>query len=482
MPTRPGAVCADPTALDAYVAALTPPDQAVNDALAGLPGAVAAWNARPTDHGGRIDPDAIAAIDGAVDELTYLDLWVGRVARAFRAVDRLCPAPGCGPVVSAAEVVLAPVGPPSLRAAVARGEWSRRVDVLRDGRDGRTRVVRLDVDTLPEDVSPLEWQVVVEEMGIAGGGPLHVVVHGWTASTGHAARAGEVTADLYDQQGVEGATVLVVDWAEGEGVGVAPGSWGNFRAAEASARATGDALGPLFTGIAAAGPTAEVNVTAHSLGAHVVARALSGMDDPSSRFSVDCTLIQPAVPASAPTTDTAHYGALVGPRVRDLTVTVNTGDDALFWYERQGPQALGDEAVDGAGLAALVAWRRGAGLGTRVVDHASRAGHGHLGLTPDGGQGLVRSLVQEQVDRLDGPSAQTEVRRWLYDTYAGGSGIVADIVIDHPAVEAYFDGQQQAGRPPTVQDVERLIRTEVFPPSPLTPSSEPPPTTTAPAG
>ena len=139
--------------------------------------------------------------------------------------------------------------------------------------------------------------------------------------------------------------------------------------------------------------------------------------------------------------------------MRDLTVTINNGDDALFWYELQGPAALGDEASDGDGLTDLVEWRRQAGLDTTVVDHDSAAGSGHLGLTPDHDQGLVRSLTQEAIDRIDGgPSPQTEVREWLFETYDDWT---ASIVIDHPAVEAYLDQQQEAGRPPTVRTCRR---------------------------
>lgn len=486
MSPPPGAVCADPEALDGYVSALTPPDQAANDALAGLAEVVAGWNATPSAYGGRIDAAAIAAVDGAVDELSYLDLWVGRVATAFRNVVRACPTTGCGPVLHASDALLLGAGPPSLHEAAAAGEWSDLFEVVRDGSDGQTRVVRLAFDTLPEGMTALEWQLVVEEMGLAGtGGPLHVVAHGWTTSTSSVVGAGEATADLYDQQGVEGATVLVVDWAEGEEVGLSPGSWNNFSQAEDSAIRTGDALAPVFTAIAAADPDADVAITAHSLGNHVVTRALTQMDDPTTRFSVDYTMIQPAIPASAPTTDQDHYGALLGHRVDDLTITINTGDGALRWYELQGPPALGDEASDGYWLNQLTDWREQAGLDTQVVDHNSDVGDGHLGLTPDHDNGLVRSLSQEQVDRVDGTEGQAEVRRWIYEEWSGPSATEADVIVDHPAIEAYFDRQQAAGRPPTVADVERIIRTEVFPPptGPVPqptpgPAPTPPPTST----
>jgi hypothetical protein len=460
-----GPISANPDELDRYVAALTPADQDLNDALAGLPALVEGWNATPSAYGGRVDGGVVAAVDTAVDELSYLDLWVGRIAAAFRATERICSTDGCPPVIHSNELQLDTAGPPSLAAAVAAGEWAHLFEVVRDGSDGQTRVIRLLVDDRPEGMDPLEWQLLVEELGIAGtGGPLHVVAHGWTTSSSSATGAGEATADLYDQQGVEGATVLVVDWAEGDSVGADPGSWGNFGAAEDSAKATGDTLAPLFTAIAAADPDGQVAITAHSLGNHVITRALSQMDDPSARFAVDYTMVQPAIPARAPTEDTDHYGALVGPRVRDLTITINNGDDALFWYELQGPEALGDEASDGDGLTALLDWRESAGLDTTVVDHDSAAGDGHLGLTPDHDQGLVRSLTQEAIDRVDGGSSpQTGVREWLFDTYDDRT---ASTLIDHPAVEDYLDRQQAAGEPPTVEDLEALLVAEGWGPRP----------------
>ena len=473
-----GPISADPDELDRYVAALTPADQDLNDALAGLPALVEAWNATPSAYGGRVDGAVVAAADTAVDEVSYLDLWVGRIATAFRSTERVCSTDGCRPVLFSTELQLDMAGPPSLAVAVAEGEWSHLFEVVRDGSDGRTRVVRLLVDDRPEGMGELAWQLLVEELGIAGTGrPLHVVAHGWTTSSSSATGAGEATADLYDQQGVEGATVLVVDWAEGDEVGIDPGSWGNFGAAEDSAMATGDSLAPLFTAIAAADPDGQVAITAHSLGNHVMSRALSQMDDPTGRFGVDVTMVQPAIPASAPTDDTDHYGALVGPRVRDLTVTINDGDDALFWYEVQGPAALGDEASDGDGLTDLVEWRRQAGLDTAVVDHDSAAGSGHLGLTPDHDQGLVRSLTQEAIDRIDGEaSAQTEVREWLFETYDDWT---ASILIDHPAVEAYLDQQQEAGRPPTVDGLQAVLEGEAWGPRPE-PGPVPTPGPTAP--
>lgn len=93
-----GTASANPDELDADVRATTPADQELNDVLAGLPALVETWNGSPSDFGGGVDGAKLAAIDTAVDELSYLDLWVGEVAAAFRAVDRFCPLTGCGPI------------------------------------------------------------------------------------------------------------------------------------------------------------------------------------------------------------------------------------------------------------------------------------------------------------------------------------------------------------------------------------------------
>lgn len=474
MPPPPGATCADPDLLDAAVAATEPADLDLRAALAGLGALVEGWDARPSAHGGRIDGAAVAALDTAADELAHLDTWVGRVADGFRDVTRLCPTSGCGRVVHAADHQIARIaGPPGLGDAMAGGAWDHLVTVVRDGSDGRTRVVRLEVDTLPEGMSGLEWQLLLEGAGLTGeDGPLHLVVHGWGTTTAGATGAGEVTADLYDQQGVEGATVLVVDWDAGDGADPFWEAPGDFSAAERSARATGDGLAPMLTALAAAHPDAVVNVTAHSLGGHVVARALTGMEDPTARFSVSLLLVQPAIPRRAPTWDPDHYGALAGLPVRDLTVTINAGDDALFWYELRGEQALGDEAADGPGITDLVARREAAGLATTVVDHDSPAGGGHLGLRPDAAQPRVRSLTQEVIDAdLGDGTAQADVRGWIDSTYPGPT---ADRVLGHPAVQAYLDERQRLGRPPTVADVQAIIDEEVLPVRP-TPSPRPTP-------
>ncbi|HYI62848.1 MAG TPA: alpha/beta hydrolase [Acidimicrobiales bacterium] len=398
MPTD-GTAGARPSRLDAYARALAEASGALEAALTGLVGQVEAWNRRPSDVGGRIDVDRVRAVARASAELAALDRWVGRVGAAFRSADGQH---GTG-VLPARVFMDRPGGPASSMRCEVVAPWAvrRRFQVVRDGADGRARVIRLALDRPPGELSVEQWRLAVEELRLAGGGgPLHVVVHGWGTTTGGATGAGEAKADLYDGQRVEGATVLVVDWDAGGGTDA--GWWrvpGDFEAAEVSAHTTGDALAGVLTAVAAADPDVEVAVSAHSLGNHVAARALSQMEDPSARFSVDYLALQPAIPAWGPVADPAGYGALADSRVRQLTVTINEGDDALFWYEAQGPEALGDEPSDGAGLRALLARRAAAHLPTEVVDHDSAAGGGHLGLRPGDAQPLVRALVQLQVDR-----------------------------------------------------------------------------------
>lgn len=489
VPVPEGATAANPDSLDGYVAAMTVADQAANDASAGVEEMAAAWNALGSPFGGRIDLEGLAAVDSAIDELSYLDLWVGRVATAFRNVERLCPSTGCGPIILAGDYQIdMAVGSASLSEAVAEGMYGHLFTVERDGADGRTRVVRLMVDDRPDGMSELEWQLVLEEMGVAdSAGPLHIVVHGWGGTSEGATNAGLTTADLYDQQGVEGATVLVVDWDAGDGAG-GLGTIGDFTGAESSAEETGDDLAPMFTALAAANPDAEVNITAHSLGNHVVSRALTKMDDPTARFSVSLLMVQPAIPRMAPTWDTDSYGALVSPRVRDLTVTINNDDGALFWYELINPQALGDEAADGRGITALVEWRDAAGLDTQVVDHDSGAGDGHLGLNPNGDQTIVRSLTQEEIDRdTDGGTGQRELREWLFETYDWTS---PEEILDHPPIQEYLDLCQETGVDPDPEHVRMIIERDLHPPAQVptgtttsvpTPEPVPEPQTPAPS-
>lgn len=394
---------ADPDELERYVRSMIPADQALNDGLASAAAVHARWNATPNDFGGRVDGAVLADLDAAVNELTYLDLWVGRVAAAFRAADIVYDAGRRPLVVTVSDAHLSAAGSPRLATALADGVFGELVTIVRPGTDGAARVVRINMDRPPQGMRLLEWQIVLEASGLtAAGGPLHFVIHGWGTSTVAATGAGEQAADLYDRRGVEGATVVVLDWNAQHG---ADGLWlwqvpGDFQAAEGQARLTGDALGPVFTALAASHPDARVAITAHSLGNHVAMRALSAMRDPTGRFAVDYTAIQPAVPDDAPTADRRHYGAVLTDRVRSFTLTINNSDDALFWYELNGPEALGDESVDSAEVRSVVEARTDAGVPTIVVDHDSEAGAGHLGLGPGPDQDLVRSLYDSQIDRL----------------------------------------------------------------------------------
>ncbi|MBI2710409.1 MAG: alpha/beta hydrolase [Actinobacteria bacterium] len=459
-----GTSSANPDQLDAFVRATAGADDAANRALAGVAAVVDRWNGTPNDFGGRVGSD-LAAVERAVDELAFLDVWVGRVASAFRDADRFCPLSGCGPVLLAGDAQLLGAGPPSLAAAIAQGRYSWLFTVVRDGGDGRTRVVRLNVDTLPSGLTSVEWEGLLESFGLVGGtGPLQLVVHGWSETTDSATRAGLDAADLYDQQQVRGATVLVVDWAAGRGAGGYPwyAKWkvpGDFSQAEEQAKATGDALAPMFSALATANPDARVAVAAHSLGNHVALRALSEMEDPSGRFSVDYTGIQPAIPDTAPLDDPA-YGALTTARVDQLELSINNGDGALFWYELTGPEALGDEAADSEQIREIMRRRSAAGVATTLVDQDNADGDGHLSLDPArGAHGLVRSMYQEQIDRVTSPtgasSPQTSAREWLYRSYPGA----ADWLMQNVRVQDLFDMAQAQGRPVSTGELRRLVDT-----------------------
>lgn len=344
-----------PDALDAYARATAPAGDAARDALAVLARVGEGWDG--------FDAGAVAAARAAAERAAALDRWVARVAEAFRAADGatppvhvrgLPPVPGLDPITAVPH-------------------------------DGPTRVLRLALDDLPA----ADWPAVVAGWGLADG-PLHLVVHGWGGGTAGAERAGRATAEVHDREGGPGATVLVVDWDAGEGSHT---DWwdipGDFRSADASARRTGVALAGLLSAVAAADPDAAVALTGHSLGARVVADAVGGLDDPTGRFSVDVLAAQAAL-----STEDVEDGPLAGPRVAHLALTVDRGDDALFWYELLGPEALGDEAPDGEALQALLRARALAGLSSRVVAH----GDGHLGLAPD--HPAVATLTEDLVTRL----------------------------------------------------------------------------------
>lgn len=367
-------------------------------------------------------------------------------------------------------------------------------------REGETRVVTLDLEVLGplEDISDADLQAVLAAYGLTGegGAPVHLVVHGWT---GQSSSAAESIASQYDAQGVEGATVVAVNWDGGEETGLL-GKAGSFSDAEARSQPTGDVLARVFTGIAAGNPDANVAVTAHSLGNHVAIRALSQMTDPvdpatgeTIPFGVDYTGIQPAIPDDAYAEDPEHYGALVNGRIQHLTLTIDEDDSALGFYELQKQlghagesyayseggylagqdppelpsQALGDEAADAPEIQDILARREELGLTTVVVDHDSDDGGGHLTIDP-GGSDLVETIVDEQIDRVDHGGAQsdlTDARELVYGIGDRGSqdfgirDITGDSVFESDAVQTYLD---QAGTEVDLDELEAIANAELL--------------------
>lgn len=349
------------------------------------------------------------------------------------------------------------------RAALVLATGVDLVTVVRDGSDGSTRVVSLDLDALGtlDGMSEAEVQRILELYGLTGadGAPVHFVMHGWN---GDATDAAEHTADAYDSQGVDGATVIAVNWDADSGQL-------QFDEAEGSAHRTGDSLTKVFTALAASNPDANVAVTAHSLGNHVALRALSQMEDPvdpvtgrTLPFSVDYTGIQPAVPSWGAALDPDRYGALLTDRISDLTLTVNNDDGALFWYEARPwgdgyftGAALGDEAADSDAIRLIQEVRAGNGAGgTHIVDQNSGDGDGHLAIDPHDSE-LVDSLLHEQIDRVepdgDGASAQTAARRYVYDLLPDGND---DRLFETDGIQDYLHECQRLGIDP---DHDRLL-------------------------
>jgi len=332
---------------------------------------------------------------------------------------------------------------------------------------GATRVLQLALDTLPIGITADDWQRMLRNQGVRRGqGPIDFVIHGWSATSGGAANAGRNVAAVYDQQDVTGATVIVVDWPAMQGasllsiglavadridwldslVGVlAPDDLSvseDFAQAEANAKITGDIFATVLTGLAALDFDANVAIQAHSLGNHVAMRGITGFEDPTERFAVDYTAIQPAVP-DAVAADPAYAGIL-GRRVGHLTVTINNADVALLAYEVQGPHPLGAETPAGEGIGAVVAARNTARLGTEVVNHHSRDGNGHLAIDPTKSP-LVHVLDHETVQRITGGGTQyADARRHLFATFGPWD---ADHALHKPGVLEYIEERRRAGQP-----------------------------------
>jgi hypothetical protein len=380
---------ADPDDMRAYQGVMVEPDVAVNQALRGLTVLAEAFNGAASEVGGAVDVDGIGTLSGAVDGLTYLDGWVDRVGQGFRLVDAVG-----GPMQDEALDYF--VGPADLAQAQRHGYTYGVPDPEADDglggleglrarvveRPGGTRLVVVTVDDARHEISPQEWLLVSEHLGLdAGTGPIDVMVHGYNMPADGAVDAGEAQADVYDREGVDGATVVVLDWAGGN-------DFTQFHYARSNTGPTGESLGGLLDHIGTADPAATVNLTAHSMGNDVVLQGLADADRLPSTTDVDYLAVQPAVDADFD--DEPRYeGALH--RVDTLDMTVNPHDSALGHYEAfyaDGDPALGDE-TPAAGLRRL----RAAGAPDDTEVHAHD--EDHAGLDPSA-SGIVRELVTER--------------------------------------------------------------------------------------
>ena len=120
-----GTSSGNPDEMEAYVTAMRPADQCANDALAAVTTAAEHFNSRANAFGGKVDRSMLAAIDTAVNELSYLDLWVGRVATGFRQIEIMVAAGQPRPaLIHAGDYQLSGAGPSSLAAAVAAGQFA----------------------------------------------------------------------------------------------------------------------------------------------------------------------------------------------------------------------------------------------------------------------------------------------------------------------------------------------------------------------
>jgi esterase/lipase superfamily enzyme len=376
---------ADPDAMRAYQGAMVETDVAVNQALRGLDDLVAAYNGAGAEVGGRVDADGVAAVSAAVDSLTYLDGWVERVGQGFELVDAVG-----GPL--AEQALDGFVGPADLAQAMEEsytfggsdtdvgpfGAGGIRARVVT--RSGGTQVVVVTVDHAPHEISAQEWLLVAEHLGLdPRDGLVDVMVHGLNTSGDDAQAAGEAQADIYDDAGVDGATVVVFDWDAGSNPT-------QFAHAQSNTGLSGESLGGLFDYLGVADPAAKVNVTAHSLGNDVVLQGLADADRMPETTDVDYIAIQPAVDADFAEQE-RYDGAL--DLVDTLAVTVNKDDSALGHYERwyaDGDPALGDE-VPAEALADLEA--AGAPEDTTVHDHDED----HAALNPEHAA-ITRELVE----------------------------------------------------------------------------------------
>ncbi|QXC61414.1 alpha/beta hydrolase [Aquihabitans sp. G128] len=457
---------AQPLVLAAYTHTATTAIDAVDDDVTTYASAWSAFAGSTFSPSLSVPSDKAPLVRALLDRLTALDREPGLLAQALRDLDAdgdgaLTEADGIDAAYLQLRIRNQVLDPAALTAndQFLRDAAGTLVTVVRDGSDGNTRVLKLNVDDhfeLLETLTPAQLQAILELYGLTGvDGPLHIVAHGLSTDTAGITSAANNVADQYDNQGIDGATVLAIDWDAGEGLL-------DWDQAHQSAKDTGDHLAPLFTAIAASNPDATVAITAHSLGNHVMLRALSQMDDPiepgTEPFTVDYTGVQPAIPDDAYASDPDHYGALVSGRIRHLTLTLNTMDTALMGYEAQEPtEALGDEAADAPEIQTLLARREALGLTTDIVAHDSADGLGHLGIDP-GGSPLVTSLVDEQLDRISTgrPSPQTQVREDVQALVPGRVGI--DEVFGAPEMQDYLRDCQHRGVDPDPAEVARIRR------------------------
>ena len=364
---------ADPDDMRLYQTHMVEPDVAANQAVAGLADLVAAYNAASSEVGGRVDADAVAAVSSAVDGLTYLDGWVDRVGQGFRMVD----AAG-GPMEDEALDYF--VGPADLALAVQEGytfgggtgphgQDLPGIDARVVTRAGGTRVVVVTLDDAIHEISAQEWLLVAEHLGLdPRDGLVDVMIHGYNTSAGNAQAAGEAQADMYDDAGVTGATVVVLDWAGGN-------DFTQFGYAQSNTDLTGASFGGLLDYVGVADPHANINLTAHSMGNGVALKGLASAGHMPLTTDVDYIAVQPAVDSDFADQD-PYQGALA--RVDHLDLTVNPDDSALGHYERwygDGDPALGDDTPE---TAAAMLRAGGTPPDTEIHEHDQD----HAGLNP----------------------------------------------------------------------------------------------------
>lgn len=391
---------ADPDDMRAYQTAMVESDVAVNQALRGLADLATAYNGAGAEVGGTVDSDAIAALSAAVDTLTYLDGWVDRVGQGFRLVDV-----AGGPLEDEALDYF--VGPADLDRAQLEGYTFGATDTDLHAqlgspggirarvveRPGGTQLVVVTVDDATHEISPQEWLLVSEHLGLdPQAGPVDIMVHGYNSSSDGAQSAGEAQAEIYDRAGVDGATVVVLDWDGGSDVT-------QFHHAQSNTGLTGDSLGGLLDYVGIANPAGTINLTAHSMGNDVVLQGLSDADQMPTSTDVDYIAIQPAVDADFAEQE-PYADALAG--VDTLNLTVNRDDPALGhyeWFYGDGDPALGDETPASA-------WEDLLAAGTPSDTHVHPHSEGHAGLNPDDVE-IVEQLVTERAERTAEQQAAT---------------------------------------------------------------------------